>query len=241
MGWIEGRDYVLEQRDVKGDLAQVRVAAEGLEREQIDLILSISTSVTIAAKRATSKTPIVFAAGSDPIAAGLVDTFAKPGGRFTGVHYATNDLTAKRLDILKAILPKLRRIATFYDPANQAAAAALKSARDAARQLQIEVVEKQVTSVQDIRAELASFRAGDADAFFYINDAMVRSQAQAIVDTMRTKKVPTMFSSRNIAAQGALASYGYGVNLREVGRLSARYVQKILPPAPGRRTCRWSR
>jgi putative ABC transport system substrate-binding protein len=226
LGFVEGKDYVLEARDVKGDRAAIRAAAESLEREKVDLIYSIATSVTIAIKGATSKTPIVFAVGSDPANAGLVETFAKPGGRLTGVYYSTTDLTAKRLDILKAILPKLRKVVTYYDPGNQFAVAALRSARDAARLLQVEIVETQVTSVQDLRARVASFKAQDADAFFYINDAMVRSQAQVIVDTMRANKVPTMFSFPSIAAQGALA--GYGVSFRDVGRSSARYVQKIL-------------
>jgi len=224
LGLLEGTDYVLLTRDLGGDRAAVRVAAESLEREKVDLIYSIATSVTIAVKRATSKTPVVFAVGSDPVAAGLVESLAKPGGRFSGVYYSTTDLTAKRLQILKAILPNLHKVATFYDPGNQFAMAALRSARDSARQLQLEIVETQVTSVADLRGHLASFKAQDADAFFYINDAMVRSQAQLIIDTMRAKKVPTMFSFPSIAAQGALA--GYGVSFRDVGRASARYVQK---------------
>jgi putative tryptophan/tyrosine transport system substrate-binding protein len=226
LGFVEGKHYVLETRDLKGDRSAVRAAAESFEREKVDLIYSIATSVTMPVKRATSKTPVVFAVGSDPVAAGLVESLAKPGGRFTGVYYSTTDLTAKRLQVLKAILPNLHKVATFYDPGNQFAVAALGSARDSARQLQVEIVETQVTSVTDLRARLASFKAQDADAFFYINDAMVRSQAQVIIDTMRAKKVPTMFSFPGFAAQGALA--GYGVSFRDVGKVSARYVQKVL-------------
>ncbi len=226
LGFVEGADYVLETRDLKGDRAAVTAATESLERAKVDVIYSIATSVTLPMKRAISRTPVVFAVGSDPVTSGLVETFAKPGGRFTGVHYSTTDLTAKRLEILKAMLPKLQRVVTFYDPGNQFAVAALRSARDAARLLQVEIVETQVTSVQDLHARLASFKAKDAEAFFYINDAMVRSQAQFIIDTMNAKKVPTMFSFPSITAQGALA--GYGVSFREVGRLCARYVQKVL-------------
>src|SRR6266568_2130346 len=92
-------------------------------------------------KRATTEVPIVFAVGSDPVVAGLVESFAKPGGRFTGVHYSSADLTGKRLEILKAILPELRKVVTFYDPSNEVALANAKSAREAARQLKIELVE----------------------------------------------------------------------------------------------------
>jgi putative ABC transport system substrate-binding protein len=232
LGFIEGKQYVVEDRDLKGDGSTIRAAAESLERGQVDLIYSIATSVTIAAKRATTSVPIVFAIGTDPVSAGLVETFAKPGGRLTGVNYLTTDTTAKRLQILKAMVPKLRKIAIFYDPGNEAATRALKSAYGAASQLDIGIVEIPVTSIQELRARVAAFKPQDADAFFYINDAMVRSEARLISATMRDKKVPTMFSFPGIAVQGALA--GYGVSLRDVGERSSRYVQNVLAGAhPG--------
>jgi ABC-type uncharacterized transport system substrate-binding protein len=83
--------------------------------------IAINTSVTIAARRATADTPIVFFAASDPVALGLVESFANPGGRLTGVHGLVTDLTAKRLELLKEILPKLRRVVTFYNPGNPVA------------------------------------------------------------------------------------------------------------------------
>lgn len=229
LGLIEGTNYAIEMRDLQGNESALTTAGQGLERANVDVIYSISTSVTLAVKRATSKTPIVFAVGSDPVGWGLVETFAKPGGRFTGVYYSTTDLTAKRFEILTQILPALRKVATIYFPSNPLAVQGLKSVREVARQLHVEVLEIPVTSTKELRAKLAAFNPRDADAFFYVNDAMVRSDAQFIVDTMRVKKVPTMFSFPDIAAQGALA--GYGVNFREVGRLSARYVQKILAGA----------
>ena len=106
--------------------------------------------MTTVVKRATMAVPIVFAVGSDPVAAGLVESFAKPGGRCTGVHYQA-DLTSKRLEILREILPALRRVVAFYDPNNEVAVADAKSAREAARQLKIEIVERQVTSVEELR------------------------------------------------------------------------------------------
>ena len=102
----------------------------------------------------------------------------------------------------------------------------MKSARDAALQLEIDILARPVTSVHELRAQVAAFKPEDADAFFYINDAMVRSEARLIVDTMRDKKVPTMFSFPGVASEGALA--GYGVSLREIGQLSSRYVQQVL-------------
>ena len=225
LGFVEGKQYVLETRDLKGDRRAAEAASRSLEREKVDLIYTVATSVTTAVKRATTEVPIVFAVGSDPVAAGLVESFAKPGGRCTGVHYRA-DLTAKRLEILKAILPGLHRVVTFYNPSNEVALADAKSAREAARQLNIELAERQVASVEELRLGVTALKAQDADAYFYTNDAMVTSQAQFIIDTARAKKLPLMFAVPSLASQGALV--GYGVQYREVGRLSAKYVQRVL-------------
>jgi putative ABC transport system substrate-binding protein len=231
LGLAEKRDYVLEIRDLSGDPTAGEAAARSLEKEKVDVIFAAATSVANRVKRGTSKVPIVFAVGSDPVVAGLIESFARPGGRLTGVYYSSADLTAKRLDLLKAILPNLRRVVTFYvnDPANAGAVAARASARGAARQLRVEIVERPVTSVEDLQRKVSAFEPRDAEAFFYVNDTTVRSQAQFVIETMNAKKVPTMFSAPELAAQGALA--GYGVSFRDVGRLSARYVQRILAGA----------
>jgi putative ABC transport system substrate-binding protein len=114
----------------------------------------------------------------------------------------------------------------FYDPGNADAIAGAQSAREAARQLKIEILERHVASVQELRQSLIALRAQDADAYFHSNDGMVTSQAQFIIDTARTKKLPTMFAEQGLATQGALV--GYGVSYFEAGRLSATYVQRIL-------------
>ena len=97
LGFEEGRQYVLHIRDVKGDPKALEPAARTLEQEKVDLIYSLSTSITLAVRRATTSVPIVFYAGTDPVVVGLVKSFAKPGGRLTGVHSQSFDLIAKRL------------------------------------------------------------------------------------------------------------------------------------------------
>src|SRR6202140_1049348 len=177
LGFEQGKHYLLEIRDIAGDLKAAEAEARSLERGKVDLIYSVPTSVTTAVKRATTEVPIVFAVGSDPVVAGLVESLARPGGRLTGVHYQQSaDLTAKRLEILKAILPDLHRVVTFYDPSNATAMAAAKSAGEAARQLKIEVVERHVASVDELRQGVKALKAQEADAYFYTNDAMVVSQ-----------------------------------------------------------------
>src|SRR5205823_8558022 len=179
----EEKQYVLKIRDTKGDLKAAEAAARNLEQEKVDLIYTTRTSVTIAAKRATADIPIVFSAGADPVVLGLVESFAKPGGRLTGVYEPATDLTAKRLEILKEIVPKLRRIVAFYDPRNPVASHSAKLAREEARLRGIEVVERHFASIEELQAGVRAVRAGEVDAFFQLSDAMVISQAQLIIDT----------------------------------------------------------
>ncbi len=226
LGLEEGKQFILAIRDMKGDLKAAEAAARNLEQEKVNLIYTTSTNVTIAARRATTDIPIVFNAGADPVVLGLVDSFAKPGGRLTGVYYRITDLTGKRLEILKEIVLKLRRVVTFYDPRYPVAVESSKLAREAARLLGVELVERHVASVEELQASVRALRAGEVDAFFSVGDPMVTGQAQLIIDTARVKRLPTMFNFLSEVIKGGLASYS--VSFHEVGRLSAKYVQRIL-------------
>jgi putative ABC transport system substrate-binding protein len=223
----EGKQFILEIRDTKGDLKAAETAARSLEQEKVNLIYTTRTSVTIAAKRVTADIPIVFSAGADPVALGLVDSFAKPGGRLTGVYEPGTDLTAKRLEILKEIVPKLHQILAFYDPRNPVASESARLAREEIARLPgIEFVERHFASVEELQAGVRAVKAGEVDAFFQLSDSMVNSQAQLIIDTARGRRLPTMFLDQSSVIKGGLASYA--VSFRELGRLSAKYVQRIL-------------
>jgi putative tryptophan/tyrosine transport system substrate-binding protein len=227
LGLEEGKQIVLEIRDTKGDLKAAEEAARNLEQEKVNLIYATRTSVTIAAKRATADIPIVFCAGSDPVVLGLVESFAKPGGRLTGVYEPGTDLTAKRLEILKEIVPKLRRVVAFYDPRNPVASESAKLAREEIARLRgVQFVERHFASVEELQAGVRAVKAGEVDAFFQLSDSMVNNQAQLIIDTARVKRLPTMFLDLSAVIKGGLVSYN--VSHHEVGRLSAKYVQRIL-------------
>src|SRR4030095_16182367 len=116
LGLEEGKHFALDIRKTTGDPKAAEEAARDLERGKVDLIYTVTSQVTIAARRATTRTPIVFYVGADPVALGLVESPAKPGGRLTGVHGLTRDITAKRLAVLKEMIPRLRRVVTFYAP-----------------------------------------------------------------------------------------------------------------------------
>ena len=204
LGLEEGKLLILEIRDTKGDLKAVEQMARNLEQEKVNLLYTINTSVTIAVRGATADTPIVFFAGADPVALGIVDSFANPGGRLTGIHSLVTDLTAKRLEILKEILPKLRRVVTFYDPGNPVAREASRLGREAARHLRVEFNERHVASVKELQAGVRALRAGEVDAYFEVSDAMVISQAQLIIDTARAKRLPQCSLREARWSKGAL-------------------------------------
>lgn len=226
LGLTEGKQFTLAILDTKGEAKAAEEAARNFEREKFDLIYALTTPVVTPVRVGTTNIPIVFCVGSDPVAMGLVDSFAKPGGRLTGVQYLVTDLTAKRLEILKEILPKLTRVITFYNPGDLAAPGAAKAAREEATRHGLKFVERHVTSVEELRKVLQALKPGEADAYFYVPDVMVIGQVQLIIDTAKSKKLATMFQEQSLVAKGALASYGQ--NYYEIGRVSAKYVQRVL-------------
>jgi len=232
LGMQEGRDFVLDVREAGGDLKTVEDVAQRFEREKVDVLYTGATSVTRAAKRATREIPIVFYVGTDPVNAGLVDSYAKPGGRLTGIHTRVTDLTTKRLEILLEIVPGVQRIVTFYDPANRSAADGAKALREAASQMRIKLLERPVSSVAEVRSSLREVGGEPGDAIFLLGDAMVLSQAQLIIDVARAKKMPTMSHEHSLVADGALASYG--TSLHEIGRMSAKHLRRVLAGTPPR-------
>jgi putative ABC transport system substrate-binding protein len=226
LGFEEGKQFTLDIRDSKGDLKAVEEAARSLEREKVRMIYAVASSVVATAKKATIEVPIVFNVGSDPVMAGLVESFAKPGGRLTGIHFLVKDLTGKRLEIFKELVPKARTVMTIYSPDNKVAKDSVELARAEAKRLGLKFIERHVMSVEELRTMLQGLKTSEADAFFYTPDAMIGSQSQLIIDTAKAKKLATMFQDQALVARGALASYGQ--NYHGLGRLSAKYVQKIL-------------
>ena len=229
---VEGKDVALEVFDAKGETKAIEETARRFERERVRLIYCTPTSAATAVKRATSEVPIFFCVGSDPIASGLVESFARPGGRLTGVHYLTSDLTAKRLELLKDLVPKLRRVVILYRPGHPPAETSARLAREAGKKLGVQVIERHVRSTPEIRAVLAALKAGEADALFTVSDALVTSQSQLLIDTAKAIRMPMMGNDQAVAERGALVSYG--VDTREIGRESAKLVQRMLAGArPG--------
>jgi putative ABC transport system substrate-binding protein len=226
LGLEEGKQITLAIRDWKGDPKAAEATAKSFEQEKINLIYATSTNSTITARQATAEIPIVFCAGTDPVVVGLVDSFAKPGGRLTGVYHPITDLTAKRLEILREMVPKLRRVVTFYDPRLRTGIESSKLAREAAQQMGLQLIERHFATVNELEASVRALKTGDADAYLAVSDPTTSNQARLIIDTARIKRLPTMFDFLSHVTKGGLASYA--VSFHEMGRLSAKYVQRIL-------------
>jgi putative ABC transport system substrate-binding protein len=224
LGLEEGRHVIFHVRDLRGDPKAVPAAARALESERVDVIYAVTTSVTLEAKRATQRVPLIFYAGDDPVVVALVESFRRPGGRLSGVYGQATLLLAKRFELLKDLMPALRRVAFFYLPSPQGQRN-LERARDAARALKLQLVERPVGSVEDLRASLEALRPGEADAVTSL-DGMVLSQTAMVVDAARAKRLPVVVADRAGAAQGALASYG--VSFYASGHQAAKHVQRVL-------------
>ena len=226
LGFEEGKQFIFHLRDARGDPKLVATMAKGLESERVDLICSVTTTATQTTKRETKSVPIVFYAGNDPVAAGLVAQMRKPGGRVTGVYSRFTDLTGKRLELLKEMAPKKRRFVIFHSPQSTNAQNSLRMAREAARRLNLEIVERPFASAEEFRAALRALRPGEADAFGYMSDVTVISQSDLIIATAKTNRMMTMFADRADVVRGGLASYGQ--SYYAIGQMAAKLVHQVL-------------
>ena len=204
LGLHEGKQFSLTIRETKGDTNATEEAAKNFEREKVSLLYTAASSVTLAARRATKDIPIVFCAGADPVVLGFVESFAKPGGRLTGVFYRDSDLIAKRLEILKEIFPKLQRLVTFYNPRSSVSVESAKLVRKETMLLQdIRFIEQHVGTVEELQGVLRTLRTGEADAIFEVTDALVQTQDQLVIDAATAKRLPTMFVNHSSVVKEA--------------------------------------
>jgi putative ABC transport system substrate-binding protein len=225
-GWVEGQNILIESRWAEGDSARLPELAADLVRLKVDLIVTRGSTYTEGARRATSSIPIVFTMHADPVATGHVASFARPGGNMTGLSDFTIETEVKRLELLKAIDPRIKRVAVLYNPDVPSHPPRLRLLEGAAHPLQLQL-------------QTAVARTGaDLDSAF---SAMIRAQVLAVValsgppfvaERLRLAalaikyRLPTMFAMRNHVEAGGLMSYG--PDYSDLVRRAATYVDKIL-------------
>jgi putative tryptophan/tyrosine transport system substrate-binding protein len=231
LGWIDGRNVAIEYRWGEGrDERFAEIAAEFV-RLKVDVIVTSGTPQVLAAKQATSVTPIVFATAGDPVGTGLVTSLARPGGNVTGLSNQMTDLAGKQLELLREVVPNLRRLAIIANVANPVVVVEIGEAQAAARMLGLEVVIPEIRRAEDI---VPAFKAleGRAQALYVFPDALVITNRARIHTLAMGVRLPTMYASRDYVEAGGLMSYG--ANYPDLFRRAAEYVDKILRGAkPG--------
>jgi ABC-type uncharacterized transport system substrate-binding protein len=225
LGWNEGRNVTIEYRWAEGrDDRFIQIAAEFV-RLKVDIIVTSGTPQVLAVKQATSVTPIVFAAAGDPVASGLVASLARPGGNATGLSTLVVDLAAKRLELLREVVPGISRLAILGNVGNPLSVLELSEVRAAAGRLGLQVDTLEIRHAQDIGAALEALK-GRADALYVSIDALVNARRIQINTAALGARLPTMHGSRDYVEAGGLMSYG--PNYPDLFRRAGDYVDKIL-------------
>jgi putative ABC transport system substrate-binding protein len=225
LGWIDGRTMTIEARWAEGRNERSAEIATEFVRLKVDVIVAAGTANTTAARQATSIIPIVFVSTGDPVGTGLVASLARPGGNVTGLSNQNNDIAGKRVELLRDVVPGLRRLAIMANVGNDAAALEMRELHAAARMLGLEAVALEIRRVEDIGPAMEALRSR-ADALSVVVDGLTLSNRARINILALGGQVPTMLEQREQLESGGLMSYG--VNARDLFRRAGDYVDKIL-------------
>jgi len=234
LGWIENRDIAIEYRWGEGRVDRFAELAAELVRLKVDVVFTYGSPTAAAAKQATSVIPIVFTLVGAPVETGLVASLARPGGNITGVSNQLSDLGSKRLELLRTLLPSLRRIAILVDVGNPSAVLDTGQVRTVAEALRLEVATLEIRRAEDV---VSAFEAlgGRADALVIPASALTFTNRFRINTLALGARLPTIYGSRDYIEPGGLMSYG--PNFPDLFRRAAELVDKVLRGAkPAERT-----
>src|SRR6266478_5578939 len=207
LGWTEGRTVAIEYRWTEGRNERAAEIAAEFARLKVDVIVTYSTPPILAAKQATSAIPIVFAAAGDPVGAGLVASLARPGGNVTGLSLLATDLAGKRIELLREVVPGLRRLAILGNVGNPLVVLEIAEVQAAARTLGLDVVtSSEIRKADNIVPALEAFR-GRADALFVVLDPLISNNRLPIATLALAARLPTMHGLRELVEAGGLMSY----------------------------------
>jgi putative ABC transport system substrate-binding protein len=231
LGYSEKNLEILERRVERGkERDNEQNIIEELSRKKIQVLFVIGSRLVKPARQTAAGLPIVFITPGDPVAGGLVSSLSHPGDNTTGLTFEYPELSGKRLEIIKDIAPRVRRVLTFYDPQDASPKQGVAAARDTAPKLGITLDDREIRSPEEITRALASM--GEAEAFLGIPGGFPTAHYREIIRTANSKRLPTMFHSHTGSTMEAMASYGSSDAV--IARQSARLIDKILKGAkPG--------
>ena len=231
LGYIEGQNIVIEHRAPEWKYERLPGLAVELVRLQVDVIVAASPAATKAAKQATSSIPIVFTVSGDPVADGFVASLARPGGNVTGLATVGPELVGKQLEMLKAIVPKVSRVAVLQNPVTHrdTHGGVLRQVEGSARGLGVQLLVFEARTPSEIDTAFGAMSSQRVDGILVLRDAMFRAQRAQITALAAKKRLPGIYGLREEAEAGGLIAYGASVP--QLYRRAATYVDKILKGA----------
>jgi ABC-type uncharacterized transport system substrate-binding protein len=229
LGYIDGKNIIIEWKSADGNVDRLPLLAADLVRLKVAVIVSAGATGTRIARQATATIPIVMAQDPDPVGSGLVASLARPGGNITGLSSLTADLSGKRLELLREILPKLSHVAVLETSTNAGNARQLKETDLAARTLGITVQLLDIKGLNDIEEAFHAATRERADAILVLASPVTTSRQKQIVERAAKSRLPAIYSRREAVEDGGLLSYG--VSVTDLDRRAAYYVDKILKGA----------
>jgi len=228
-GYEEGRNLMVERRYARGQAERFKEFAAEMVRLNVDIVVVVTTPAALAVMNATKTIPIVHPNAIDPLNTNLIASLAHPGGNLTGGAQLTAEVSAKRLEILKRVVPGLSRVAGIWNPGNPALVFSWKETQGAARALGVKLQSHEVQGPKDFAAAFAVIAEERPDALLVVQDAVTMQQRSEIIDFAIQKKLPSMFQEKGWAVAGGLISYGE--NLPSMYRRAAYFVDKIFKGA----------
>ena len=229
LGYVEGKNLVIEWHHGGGDAARLPALAYELVQLKPDVILAVGAQSISAAQKATATIPVVMGIAGDPVSDGFVKTLARPGGNITGTSLMMIEIMPKRLEQLLGMAPKLTRLAALFNPANSTSVASLASLQAAAATLRIKIVPAEARTVQEIESAFAALKRDKAEAMVVIPDALLNSNARQVGELTVRHHLPSVAGLREHAEGGGLLSYG--PSYFDIMRRAATYVDKIFKGA----------
>ena len=232
LGYVEGRNLVIEWRSAEGKSERLPELAAQLVRLKLDVLATQGTIPAQAAQKATTTIPIVMVAMGDPVGSGLVKSLARPGGNSTGLSTMTAELGPKLLEMLRVMLPKAARVAVLVNPSNAANRLWLKNVQDAAPKVGIKIEPVEAGTPQQIADAFAVMARQNAEALVVPQEPFFLQQKNQIVELAAKHRLPFIGGDGEYVTAGGLMSYGQ--NLRAIFRRAATHVDKIFKGAnPG--------
>ena len=225
LGWTEGRNVTIEYRWAGARTERYGEIATELANRNVDVIVTWASAPVLAAKRATTTIPIVFAAQMDPVGAGVVASLARPGGNVTGMSIQQTDTAGKRIELLREVVPRLARLAVMANSGAPGAMIEMREVATTARTLGLEVIPIEVSQAGEIFSSIESIK-DRVDALYVATDPLIFSNRIEINAMAQRQRTPTIYGSREYVDAGALMSYG--PNWIDLFRHAAEQVDKIL-------------